>query len=94
MAIQMGLHYLFYVGISILICTFVVELYAPVVHKCEACKPKNFWSGPNLSYPFYIYDTGTGFCGYQALEFFVKKINLSLQHPEGSMIKQWRVWTT
>ncbi|RVX12660.1 hypothetical protein CK203_011768 [Vitis vinifera] len=38
MSIQMGLHYLFCVGISILICTFVVESYAPVVHKCEACK--------------------------------------------------------
>ena len=47
-----------------LICTFVAESYAPVDPKYEACKPKNCGSGPNLSYPFYIYDNETDFCGY------------------------------
>ena len=78
----MCLYYLFYVGNSILISTFVAESYAPVDHNHEACKPKNCGSGPNISYPFYIYDTEIGFCGYPSFGIFVKKISFSLEYPE------------
>ena len=78
----MCLYYLFYVRNSILISTFVAESYAPVDHNHEACKPKNCGSGPNISYPFYIYDTEIDFCGYPSFGIFVKKINFSLEYPE------------
>ena len=78
----MCLYYLFYVGNSILISTFVAESYAPVDHNHEACKPKNCGSGPNISYPFYIYDTEIDFCGYPSFGIFVKKISFSLEYPE------------
>ena len=73
MSIQMCPHYLFYVGISILVCPLAAESYALVDHKYGPCKPKNCGSGPNISYPFYIYDTEIDFCGHPGFGIFCEE---------------------
>ena len=87
MSIQMCPHYLFYVGISILVCPLAAESNAPVDHKYGPCKPKNCGSGPNVSYPFYIYDTEIDFCGHPGFGIFCEEISLSLEHPEITSLK-------
>ena len=36
--------------------------------KYEACLPQNCGSGPNITYPFWILDNDTDFCGYPGFE--------------------------
>ncbi|KAJ4709886.1 LEAF RUST 10 DISEASE-RESISTANCE LOCUS RECEPTOR-LIKE PROTEIN KINASE-like 1.2 [Melia azedarach] len=52
-------------GIMFFTGTILVEsVQSTDLSKYEACKPSNCGSGPNISYPFYIRDAGTDFCGF------------------------------
>ncbi|GMP58994.1 hypothetical protein CsSME_00022449 [Camellia sinensis var. sinensis] len=58
--------FFFPVGINslIIITTFSAESVSYPYWQHEACRPKNCGTGPNITYPFYVADNETDFCGY------------------------------
>ncbi|CAL5399797.1 unnamed protein product [Camellia sinensis] len=72
MSSKMGRHcflnletFFFHVGInSLIITTFSTEIVSYPDWQYEACRPKNYGTGPNITYPFYVVDNETDFCGY------------------------------
>lgn len=44
---------------------FLVVSVLSAESKYEFCRPKTCGSGPNISYPFYILDNGTDYCGHR-----------------------------
>nr|XP_048317887.1 LEAF RUST 10 DISEASE-RESISTANCE LOCUS RECEPTOR-LIKE PROTEIN KINASE-like 2.1 isoform X2 [Ziziphus jujuba var. spinosa] len=60
---------LFLLKISVIIfCTLLLLLPVSAESRYGACKPRNCGSGPNISYPFYIEDTGLDFCGLRGFK--------------------------
>ncbi|GMP59009.1 hypothetical protein CsSME_00022458 [Camellia sinensis var. sinensis] len=56
--------FFFHVGInSLIITTFSAETVSYPDWQYEACRPKNYGTGPNITYPFYVADNETDFCG-------------------------------
>lgn len=56
----MGLHILF----SSVISCFLVKSVLSADSGYENCRPKTCGKGPEISYPFYIRDNGTDYCGH------------------------------
>lgn len=65
MAHQILFNFKLKLQIVLLVATSLVELvFSAEESKYESCKPRNCGSGPNISYPFYVYGNNTDYCGH------------------------------
>ncbi|XVF09561.1 hypothetical protein REPUB_Repub07fG0104700 [Reevesia pubescens] len=71
--------------IVILLTTLAIEIESADSHY-EACMPRSCGNGPNISYPFWIFQEQQSFCGYPNLEITCKEENPILKISEGSYI--------